>query len=99
MTTEAEIRVMWPQAKNTKGCQQPPEARRAAWKGLSQSRRRRPCSHPELRLPASRIGTINLLFCHQNCGTWLWQPQETKKGVKCRFLGPASSLLSKVGMR
>lgn len=35
MTTEAEIRVMQPQAKNTMGCRQPPEARRAAWKGLS----------------------------------------------------------------
>lgn len=61
MTTEAEIRVMQPQAKNTMGCRQPPEARRAAWKGLS-VQKETTLLNPELRLPASRIGTINVLL-------------------------------------
>lgn len=40
-----------------------------------------------------------VILSHQTCGTWLSRPQETKTGAKCVFLGPASSLLSKVGMR
>lgn len=100
MTTEAEIRVMWPQAKNAKGCWQPPGARRAAWKGLSLS--------PEGDNPAHTLNQTSslqnrdnkfVILSHQTCGTWLSRPQETKTGAKCVFLGPASSLLSKVGMR
>ena len=81
MMTGTEIGIMWLQAKDTKACQQQPEARKEAWNKSSLRTLRKQQPHPYLdfRLMASRaMRGKPVISRHWICNHMLWPPQETR---------------------
>ena len=86
MMTGTEIGIMWLQAKDTKACQQQPEARKEAWNKSSLRTLRKQQPHPYLdfRLMASRAmrGEISVILSHAICGSLFWHSQKTNTITK-----------------